>query len=130
MGFDCRCFIRSHGIILISSMLLAPLCLCSLQAMRIENGVYLGPLGALAFEGRFSMKNRILAFLFDKLKIKIGILPPFTINIGKKADEARVPGNSDPFFIWFYADDEIIVAKGRGGGLAYWCRCKRVAEKF
>ncbi|KAG0599380.1 hypothetical protein M758_12G147800 [Ceratodon purpureus] len=99
-------------------------------AMRIENGVYLGPLGALAFEGRFSMKNRILAFLFDKLKIKIGILPPFTINIGKKADEARVPGNSDPFFIWFYADDEIIVAKGRGGGLAYWCRCKRVAEKF
>lgn len=99
-------------------------------AMRIENGIYLGPLGALAFEGRFSMKKRILAFLFDKLKIKVGILPPFTINIGKKEDQERVPGNSDPFFIWFYADDEIIVAKGRGGGLAYWCRCKRVSEKF
>ena len=102
----------------------------SLQAMRIENGIYLGPLGALAFEGRFSLKKRILAFLFDKLKIKIGILPGFTVNIGKKADAGRSPGNSDPFFIWFYADDEIIVAKGRGGGLAFWCRCKRVSEKF
>lgn len=102
-----------------------------LQAMRIENGVYLGPLGALAFEGSFSLKKRILAFLFEKLKIKIGILPPFTINIGKKEDEGRTPANSDPFFIWFYADDEIIVAKGRGGGLAYWCRCKQVnSEKF
>lgn len=100
------------------------------QAMRIENGVYLGPLGALAFEGRFSMKKRILAFLFDKLKIKIGSLPHFTINIGKKEDEGRIPGNTDPFFIWFYADDEIIVAKGRGGGLAFWCRCRRVAKWF
>ena len=98
--------------------------------MRIENGVYLGPLGALAFEGRFSMKKRILAFLFDKLKIKIGSLPHFTINIGKKEDEGRIPGNTDPFFIWFYADDEIIVAKGRGGGLAFWCRCRRVAKWF
>lgn len=98
------------------------------QAMRIENGVYLGPLGALAFEGRFSMKKRILAFLFDKLKIKIGSLTHFTINIGKKEDEGRIPGNTDPFFIWFYADDEIIVAKGRGGGLAFWCRCRRVAK--
>ena len=77
-----------------------------MQTMRIENGVYLGPIGALAFEGRFSMNKRILAFLFDKLKIKIGSLPHFTINIGKKADEARTPGNTDPFFIWFYADDE------------------------
>lgn len=98
--------------------------------MRIENGVYLGPLGALAFEGRFSMKKRILAFLFDKLKIKIGSLPHFTINIGKKEDEGREPGNTDPFFIFFYADDEIIVAKGRGGGLACWCRCRRVAKWF
>ena len=98
--------------------------------MRVENGIYLGPLGALAFEGRFSMNKRILAFLYDKLKIKIGILPPLTINIAKKEDEVRTPGNSDPFFIWFYADDEIAVAKGKGGGLAYWCRCKRVSEKF
>ncbi|XP_024382336.1 uncharacterized protein [Physcomitrium patens] len=99
-------------------------------ALRIENGVYLGPLGALAFEGRFSMNKRILAFLFDKVKIKIGSLPHFSINIGKKEDEGRTPGNTDPFFIWFYADDEIIVAKGRGGGLAFWCRCKRVSENF
>lgn len=100
-------------------------------AMRLENGVYLGPLGAFALEGRFSWKKRILAFIFDKIKIKIGILPAFTINIGKKEDEGRTPGNADAFFIWFYADDEIIVSKGRGEGVAFWCRCKRVqSDKF
>ncbi len=25
-----------------------------------------------------------------------------------------------PFFLFAYADNDIIVARGRGGGLAYW----------
>jgi hypothetical protein len=25
-----------------------------------------------------------------------------------------------PFFLFIYADDEILVARGRGGGVAFW----------
>ena len=54
----------------------------------------------------------------------------FQFNIGKKEDAGRVPGvgpegKEDPFFTWLYADDEIIAARGRGGGTAFWVRCSR-----
>lgn len=95
-------------------------------AKRIENGVYLGPLGFLTFEGPFSWKNRILAFVFERLRIKLGPFDPFDISI--KGKDERVPSNKDkdPFFIWFYIDEEIAVARGRSGGTAYWVRCRRV----
>ncbi|XP_057770511.1 uncharacterized protein LOC130990310 [Salvia miltiorrhiza] len=92
---------------------------------RIENGVYLGPLGSLTFEGRLSWKKRILAFIFEKIRIKVGPLNPFEVSF--KGDDEREPNNSDPFFIWFYIDEEIAVARGRSGGTAFWVRCKRVA---
>lgn len=91
---------------------------------RIENGVYLGPLGSLTFEGRFSWKNRILAFIFERLRVKIGPLGPFEFNF--KGKDEREPSNKDPFFIWFYIDEEIAVARGRSGGTAFWVRCKQV----
>ncbi|KAK6127663.1 hypothetical protein DH2020_038579 [Rehmannia glutinosa] len=81
---------------------------------RIENGVYLGPLGCLTFEGRFSWKKRILAFVFERIRIKIGPLDPFEFSF--KGKDEREPGNQDPFFIWFYIDEEIAVARGRSGG--------------
>ncbi|KAJ7975185.1 PAP fibrillin domain protein,expressed protein [Quillaja saponaria] len=93
-------------------------------AKRIENGVYLGPIGCLTFEGRLSWKKRILAFIFERIQIKVGPLNPLEISLGKKDD--REPGTKDPFFIWFYVDEEIAVARGRGGGTAFWCRCRRV----
>ncbi|CAN4100310.1 unnamed protein product [Withania somnifera] len=95
-------------------------------AKRIENGVYLGPLGFLTFEGPFSWKNRILAFVFERLRIKLGPFDPFDISI--KGKDEREPSNKDkdPFFIWFYIDEEIAVARGRSGGTAYWVRCRRV----
>ncbi|CAL9777644.1 unnamed protein product, partial [Musa acuminata subsp. burmannicoides] len=40
-------------------------------AKRIENGVYLGPIGCLTFEGKFSWKNRMLAFIFENIRIKM-----------------------------------------------------------
>ncbi|KAF3780866.1 hypothetical protein EJ110_NYTH36846 [Nymphaea thermarum] len=95
------------------------------DAMRIENGVYLGPLGCLTFEGRFSWKKRILAFIFENIRIKVGPLGPLQIGLGN--DKDREPGTKDPFFIWFYIDQEIAVARGRGGGTAFWCRCRRVS---
>ncbi|XP_027124489.1 uncharacterized protein LOC113768843 [Coffea eugenioides] len=93
---------------------------------RIENGVFLGPLGYLTFEGRFSWKNRILAFIFERLRIKVGPFNPFEINL--KGKDEREPSNKDPFFIWFYIDEEIAVARGRGGGTAFWVRCRRISS--
>ncbi|KAL6007402.1 hypothetical protein ACLOJK_032899 [Asimina triloba] len=91
---------------------------------RIENGVYLGPIGCLTFEGRLSWKKRILAFIFECVRIKIGPFSPLQISLGQK--EEREPTTKDPFFTWFYVDEEIAVAQGRGGGTAFWCRCSRV----
>ncbi|KAL8474736.1 hypothetical protein ACS0TY_031250 [Phlomoides rotata] len=92
---------------------------------RIENGVYLGPLGCLTFEGRFSWKKRILSFIFEQIRIKIGPFNP--IQISFKGKDEREPSNEDPFFIWFYADEEIAVARGKSGGTAFWVRCQRLA---
>nr|XP_048329919.1 uncharacterized protein LOC107418748 isoform X4 [Ziziphus jujuba var. spinosa] len=55
-------------------------------AKRIENGVYHGPIGALKFEGRFSWKNRVLSFIFECIRIKIGPLKPLEISLGQKDD--------------------------------------------
>ncbi|KAK7370083.1 hypothetical protein VNO80_12137 [Phaseolus coccineus] len=93
-------------------------------AKRIENGVYLGPIGQLTFEGRLSWKKRILAFVFENIRVKLGPFQPLEISLGKKED--REPDTKDPFFIWFYVDEEIAVARGRSGGTAFWCRCRRV----
>lgn len=99
-------------------------------AMTIENGVYLGPLGCLTFQGRMSWKKRILAFLFEIINIKLGSLgPSFKFNIERKEDQGRTPNTKDAFFIWLYADEEIIVGKGRSGGVALWCRCTRVSQQ-
>ncbi|EEF29860.1 uncharacterized protein LOC8275732 [Ricinus communis] len=91
---------------------------------RIENGVYFGSLGCLTFEGRFTWKKRILAFIFERIRVKIGLLNPLEINLGQKDD--REPSTKDPFFIWFYIDEEIAVARGRSGGTAFWVRCRRI----
>ncbi|KAK3002427.1 hypothetical protein RJ639_021218 [Escallonia herrerae] len=95
-------------------------------AKRIENGVFLGPLGWLTFEGRFSWKKRILAFIFERIRIKVGPFNPFDINF-KGRDESE-PSSKNPFFIWFYVDEEIAVARGRSGGTAFWCRCQRITS--
>lgn len=50
---------------------------------------------------------------------------PLEISLGQKED--REPNTKDPFFIWFYVDEEIAVARGRSGGTAFWLRCRRVA---
>nr|AML47758.1 hypothetical protein AEX81_00010 [Triticum aestivum]AOZ21502.1 hypothetical protein [Triticum aestivum] len=93
---------------------------------RIENGVYLGRAGSLSFEGRLSWKKKILAFVFERVRLKLGPLGPLEIPLGGGDDMSREPSTKDPFFLWFYVDEEVAVAQGKGGGTAFWCRCKRV----
>ncbi|GJP72557.1 hypothetical protein CLOP_g3275 [Closterium sp. NIES-67] len=97
------------------------------QAMEIENGVFLGPVGHLTFRGPMGFTNRRLAFTFHTLSLKLGPLPPIQWAIGKEEDKGRVPGEGkagakDPFFTWFYVDDHVAAARGRGGGSAFWVR--------
>ncbi|KDO62847.1 hypothetical protein CISIN_1g024650mg [Citrus sinensis] len=99
-------------------------------AKRIENGVYLGPIGCLTFEGRFSWKKRMLAFIFERVHIKIGPLKPLEIGFGQKDNREPSTVSKDPFFVWFYIDEEIAVARGRAGGTAFWCRCRRVTTSY
>ncbi|KAL3641312.1 hypothetical protein CASFOL_016280 [Castilleja foliolosa] len=66
-----------------------------------------------------------LAFVFEQVRIKVGPLGPLEISI--KGKDEREPESKDPFFIWFYIDDEIAVARGRSGGTAFWVRCRRIA---
>lgn len=80
----------------------------------------------MTFEGRFAWNKRILAFIFERLRIKVGPFNPFEISFKGKDDREPTNKENDPFFVWFYIDEEIAVARGRSGGTAFWVRCKRV----
>ena len=70
--------------------------------------------------GPYEYSGKKLSFDFDQLKIKLG---PWSFKFGLK-DEIKdyKAAKADPFFIVFYVDDDIICARGRGGGIAFWTR--------
>ena len=41
---------------------------------------------------------------------------------------ANTDDKKSPFFLFSYVDDEVAVARGRGGGLACWARTKPAWE--
>ncbi len=88
---------------------------------QIENGIFLGHVAALTFSGPYAMKGKKLSFDFDTLKLKLG---PWTlpINLKKKITDYTSPPPKDPFFLFFYVSDDVIAARGRGGGIAFWAR--------
>lgn len=85
---------------------------------EIENGIFLGLLGALTFSGPYAISKKKLSFDFDTLCLKLGPLK-FKFAIKEKIED-YTPSPKDPFFILFYVDDDIIAARGRGGGIAFW----------
>lgn len=90
----------------------------------IENGVYLGFLGAFVFSGRWESKGRRLSFDFDSVRLRVGPWSKDFAVKGKKAEEEAKSGKKSlgPFFLFAYADDDICVARGRSGGVALWAR--------
>lgn len=76
---------------------------------RIENGVYLTENFALRFIGQWSFEKRRLKFTFDKFEPRL---------FG--ADFSFLTGPQDGLFNCIYADRQIFVARGQGGGLAIW----------
>ncbi|PSC70869.1 hypothetical protein C2E20_5731 [Micractinium conductrix] len=89
---------------------------------EIENGVYLGRIAALTFQGPYRMEGKILEFDFDTLKLRLGgwTLP---LPLKAKQDPSAFKRSKDsPFFVFYYVSDKIICARGRGGGIAMWAR--------
>jgi len=87
---------------------------------RIENGIFLGWLGAFCFRGDFTVAGRKFAFDFDTVRLRLG--PKwFEFPLTKKEGGSK-PASAGPFFLVAYADDEVCVARGRSGGVALWAR--------
>ncbi|BDA41079.1 hypothetical protein COCOBI_01-7340 [Coccomyxa sp. Obi] len=88
---------------------------------EIENGTYFGLIAALTFKGPFEISGRKLGFTFDTLRLRLGPkwfnFPLAPGQLGTKKGEEDKKG---PFFLFIYADEDILVARGRGGGVAFW----------
>jgi len=93
-----------------------------MQSMRIQNGIFILGLVSMVFSGDFEIAyDRILYFDFDRLDLKLG---PLAFGFDLPANETRV-GKKRPFFVFLYADDEVCIARGRGGGIAVWKKVDR-----
>lgn len=92
----------------------------------IENGIYLGALGAFVFSGTWEAKGKRLSFDFYSVRLRLCPWSKDFAMKGKKAEEEAKSGGAKkslgPFFLFAYADDDICVARGRGGGVALWAR--------
>ena len=90
----------------------------------IENGIYLGGLGAFVFSGKWEAKGKRLSFDFFSVRLRLGPWSKDFAMKGKKAEEEAKNNKKSlgPFFLFCYADDDICVARGRGGGVALWAR--------
>lgn len=91
------------------------------------NGVFVGGgLASLTFSGPYEVAGRVLSFDVTTMG---GNLGPWRFGFAlKKGAPATIAayGAADrkklPFFAYAFADDEMIVARGRSGGLAVWVR--------
>ncbi len=91
----------------------------------VQNSVRLGLLQlTLSGPTQFWTKANILAFDFTRMNLSIGGLTLYDGNIRGGADaDARFYEKTvkeQPFFAYFWMDDQCIAARGRGGGLALW----------
>lgn len=88
-----------------------------------ENGVFLGPVASLTFSGPYTMSGRQL--WFDVVSMSVG-LGPWRTSFNLKQDSRPLSERDAkevkalPFFLYSYIDEDIVVGRGRGGGMAVW----------
>jgi len=113
------------------------------EPMRISNAIFAGGTPVLQFQGDFEWRlpARRLCFDFDRIRLLGGALD-FPLKAGEAAqlgsrsglgsegNTKRVEDGKTPFFLWIYADDDIAVARGGGGGLALWKRTERYVRDY
>eukprot|EP00798_Chlamydomonas_sp_ICE-L_P007395 gene7395-522_t len=90
--------------------------------MSFENGIFLGPIFSLTFKGPFTLDGKVLRFDTHTLNIGIGPWrPSFNLKPAQSLESmAKKDQKAFPFFIYAYADNDIIVARGKSGGVALW----------
>lgn len=68
----------------------------------------------------FCFLQKKLSFDFDTLALRLGPAK-FDIPLKDKVKD-YTPGPKDPFFLFFYVDENLVAARGRSGGVAFWAR--------
>jgi hypothetical protein len=102
---------------------------------QVENLVQLGTF-QISLSGlvKFLTGKNLLVFDFTRMKIGVFGLTLYDgyIRGGKKTEATfyETPIKKQAFFNYFWVDDEMIAARGKGGGLALWGRSRgeRVSE--
>ncbi|KAL6771460.1 hypothetical protein ACKKBG_A26470 [Auxenochlorella protothecoides x Auxenochlorella symbiontica] len=89
-----------------------------------QNGVFFGRILSLVFVGPYATKGKKISFDVEKVRLRLG---PFAFSIQLKRPGLQdyttfSPDPKSPFFLCVYADDSVIVARGRGGGIALWVK--------
>lgn len=99
--------------------------------MDFENGVFLGPLAYLTFNGPYAMKGKQLTFDVASMNIGLGPLK-FSIPLKKNAPAVADMDPKDskklPFFLYAYIDKDLVIGRGRSGGLAVWQKASQEWE--
>ena len=111
---------------------------------EIENGVYAWGMASLVLRGPFLMgpgPERVLRFDFTSVEVSVGPLRgtfPVAKGVERMAEAAvlsRASGGAPPkaaasarrslpFFKLLYVGKDVVAARGRSGGLAYWTRLR------
>ena len=104
------------------------------STMKLTNGIYLGDFALLKFYGTFDWltDRKKLEFDFDRIAV-LG-LGPITLpgggaaeigaktGLGAESNVDRAKSGKKAFFNWIWADGDVALARGGGGGLALWRR--------
>ena len=99
----------------------------SSQLETLKNCINLGALNlTLTGPAKFLQPKNILAFDFTHLSIALGAFNLYqgTIRGGKESEEKfyQEKIKNQAFFTYFLIEDNLIAARGKGGGLALWGR--------
>ena len=93
------------------------------KSSEFENGVFLAGLFSLTFRGPCITNGKQLSFDVYTMFVRLGPWQ-FPISIkkeGKALDQIESKEVKKlPFFLYCYIDDDIVVGRGRSGGLAVW----------
>eukprot|EP01024_Parvocaulis_polyphysoides_P037636 TRINITY_DN33584_c0_g1_i5.p3 TRINITY_DN33584_c0_g1~~TRINITY_DN33584_c0_g1_i5.p3 ORF type:complete len:158 (+),score=34.91 TRINITY_DN33584_c0_g1_i5:266-739(+) len=90
-----------------------------LKITGIKTEFFFGFLGNLTFAGPVEWKGPKLEFNVDRVQVKIG---PFSFGFDQNVEEEKKKQKVQPFFVYTYVDEDILVARGATGGTALWGR--------
>lgn len=96
------------------------------SAIAIGNQLRLGPIAFTVNGPARRERKHLLAFDFTQMQLQLFGQSLYQSNMQNKSRSdqpfAQQPLSKLPFFNFFYVSENLIAARGRGGGLAIWSR--------